>query len=317
MQSKQPQRQEHKTRPILVVGATGRHGGTGAFVARSLLEKQLPVRALVRGEDDRARTLRAAGAEVVVGDLHESSSLLPALAGVDTAFFTYPVGGGIVAAAANFAVAARAAGVTRVVTMSMGASRADSPSHLGRAHWVAEQVLEWSGLHCLHLRVAAFFYENLALLHRADIEGDGVIRNSYPGDVTMSWIAASDAGKLAVAALLKPARFGASTGVYPNGGHAYSFAQLTQLLGAHLGRALRHETISPDAWRRRLVALSAHEPRISDDMARHISVLGSFVRGPMRSDASFEALTGEAAQSLPDALAAGGLGLSRSPSALS
>jgi uncharacterized protein YbjT (DUF2867 family) len=40
-------------------------------VTRLLLDRGLPVRAMVRREDDRAAALRSAGAEVVVGDLLE------------------------------------------------------------------------------------------------------------------------------------------------------------------------------------------------------------------------------------------------------
>jgi len=100
------------SKPIFVIGGTGRHGGTGAYVARQLLKLGMPVRALVRQRDDRARSLEELGAEVVVGDLHDRRSLIPALEGTFTAYFTYPIAGGIVDAAANFASAARAAGET-------------------------------------------------------------------------------------------------------------------------------------------------------------------------------------------------------------
>ena len=55
--------------PILVTGAAGRVGGVGRKVVEILRQRGLPVRALVRSDDDRAESLRAAGAEVVVGDL--------------------------------------------------------------------------------------------------------------------------------------------------------------------------------------------------------------------------------------------------------
>lgn len=64
---------------ILVVGATGLLGG---HITRSLLERGRPVRALARSaaaED----SLRAAGAEVVRGDLKDPDSLRAACAGVD------------------------------------------------------------------------------------------------------------------------------------------------------------------------------------------------------------------------------------------
>jgi len=63
--------------PILVVGGTGRHGGTGAYVARQLLRLGIPVRALVRERDDRAKALEEIGTKVVVGDLREGLSDRP------------------------------------------------------------------------------------------------------------------------------------------------------------------------------------------------------------------------------------------------
>jgi len=59
----------------------------------------------VRRLDERTEPLQALGAEIVVGDLHDRASLVPALDGVGSAYFTYPVNGGIVQAAANFAAA--------------------------------------------------------------------------------------------------------------------------------------------------------------------------------------------------------------------
>ena len=51
---------------ILVTGATGKTGGQ---VAAQLLAAGYPVRAFVRHDDARSAALKAAGADVVVGDL--------------------------------------------------------------------------------------------------------------------------------------------------------------------------------------------------------------------------------------------------------
>ncbi len=51
--------------PILVTGAAGRTGGVGGEIVDILRGRGLPVRALVRTDDDRAGALRATGAEVV------------------------------------------------------------------------------------------------------------------------------------------------------------------------------------------------------------------------------------------------------------
>ena len=67
--------------PILVTGAAGRVGGVGREVVEILRQRGLPVRALVRSEDDRAESLRATGAEVVVGALTRPEAVARALEG--------------------------------------------------------------------------------------------------------------------------------------------------------------------------------------------------------------------------------------------
>ncbi|MGA8233286.1 MAG: NmrA family NAD(P)-binding protein [Candidatus Acidiferrales bacterium] len=257
--------------PILVVGGTGRHGGTGAYVARQLLKLGIPIRALVRQRDDRAKALEEIGAKIMVGDLRDRRSLIPRV------------------------------GLKRVVVMSMAPAHPDSPSHLGRAQWLAEEVLEWSGLSCIDLRIAALFFENLELLHREDILRDGVIRNSFP-DLPMNWISGEDAGKLAIAALRFPERFGDKREVYPTGTEKFTHTEVAGIIGRHLGRSLRHETISAEAWQTRLMELSQQDERISLDMARHISAVGASVRKPFPINDVFLTVTGEQPMTLDDAL---------------
>jgi uncharacterized protein YbjT (DUF2867 family) len=282
--------------PILVIGAAGRHGSTGATVIEGLRAAGRPARALVRRHDERAERLAGQGVDVVVGDLRDRRTLGLALADVETAYFTWPVAAGIVDAAANFAAAGRAAGLRRVVVMSMGVARPDGPSHLGRAQFLAEEVLEWAGFDCLHLRIAALFFENLDLLHRADILGDGVLRNSF-GEVAMNWMSGADAGRLGAAALLHPERFDGAKAVYPCGDERLTHAEIATILGRHFGRDLRHETVAPEVWRDRLIGLAATDDRVSTDMATHISAIGAALRQAMPANDLFERATG--AKSMP------------------
>ncbi len=70
--------------PVLVTGATGQQGGA---VARALLAGGTPVRALVRDAGAaRAKALAALGANLVIGDLNDSASLLAAATGVRGVF---------------------------------------------------------------------------------------------------------------------------------------------------------------------------------------------------------------------------------------
>ena len=294
--------------PYLVIGATGQHGSTGRYVAERLMADGKSVRALVRRDDERAAHLRALGAETIVGDLHDRSSLLPALQDVATAFFVYPVASGIVEAAANFASAARHSGLQRVVVMSMAASNPESPSPLGKAQWLAEEVLEWAGLACLHLRILAFFYENIELLHARSIRDANVIRNSF-GDVAVNWISGEDAALLAYSALVSPEKFGTQTTVYPSGGERLSFARIAEMLSEKLGRQIRYETVSQSIWEGELVELADTIPQINPGMAKHISSLGAAIKEAFPSNNMFESVVGRRPQTLADLLAAGSLGI--------
>lgn len=70
--------------PVLVTGATGKQGGA---VARALLAAGTPVRALVRDiHSEGAKTIKALGASLVLGNLNDSQSLLTATTGVRAVF---------------------------------------------------------------------------------------------------------------------------------------------------------------------------------------------------------------------------------------
>ncbi len=73
--------------PILITGAAGGVGGVGAAIVEKLRQQNLPVRALVHREDERAEALRATGAEVVVGDLTRAGDMVRALAGCRRLYF--------------------------------------------------------------------------------------------------------------------------------------------------------------------------------------------------------------------------------------
>lgn len=266
------------TNPILITGATGRHGNTGEYLVRRLREAGHPVRILARRRSERTERLAALGAEIAVGDLHDRRTLVPALADVDLAYFTYPIDAGVVSAASNYAAAVREAGRSpRTVVMSMGPANPDSPSDLGRAQWLAEQVLDWAGLDLLILRVAALFHENLLVLHSHSIREHGVIRNSFgPGKI--AWISAGDAAELALAALLHPERF-TDTVYFAKGSEEYSHVEIAELLTESSAGTIRYEPISREQWRDDLLALSrsADADAVNAAMAQHISAVGQMV----------------------------------------
>src|SRR3989442_1619038 len=104
--------------PILVTGAAGQLGAVGRTVCGLRLDRGLPVRAMVRREDERAAALRAAGAEVVVGDLLEPADVYPDVNGCRRIYFGMSVSAGYLGATVTMAAVAREAGVNALVNMS-------------------------------------------------------------------------------------------------------------------------------------------------------------------------------------------------------
>src|SRR5688572_23835672 len=104
--------------PILVTGAAGQLGAIGRTVTHLLLERGLPVRALVRREDERASALRAAGAEAVVGDLLEPADVYRVVSGTRRVYFGMSVSSGYLEATATMAAVARELGIEALVNMS-------------------------------------------------------------------------------------------------------------------------------------------------------------------------------------------------------
>lgn len=146
---------------ILIVGASGR---LGSLVARQALERGVPVRAMSR-TPAKLEALRAAGVEVVAGDLRDPASLARACAGVEkvmSAAHAFDGTGGNTPRTVDdlggrsLIAAASAAGVRHMVMMSIHGAHMDHPIDLFRAKAETEQTLRSSGLGYTILRPTAF-----------------------------------------------------------------------------------------------------------------------------------------------------------------
>jgi NAD(P)H dehydrogenase (quinone) len=187
-------------RKYLITGATGK---TGVHTVNNLLEAGHAVRAMVRKEDARSEALRAAGAEVVVGDLLDHDDLIRATTGMTGAYLCYPVRPGFIQGTAYFADAARRAGLEVVVEMSQISAREQAKSHAARDHWIAERVLDWSGVPTIHIR-PTFFSEWLIFPWVRDtIVKEGKIALPY-GEGRHAPISAQDQARFIAAVLTQP-----------------------------------------------------------------------------------------------------------------
>src|SRR6476661_10441502 len=147
--------------PILVTGAAGQLGAVGRSVTSLLLDRGIPVRAMVRREDERAAALRAAGAEVVIGNLLEPADVYRVVKGCQRVYFSISVSPGYLEAALRMAAVAREVGVNALVNMSqMTVSQMSiqntTPSPQQRQYWLSEQALAWSGVPVVTIRPTMF-----------------------------------------------------------------------------------------------------------------------------------------------------------------
>jgi uncharacterized protein YbjT (DUF2867 family) len=235
-------------RVVLVTGASGgQQGKTGRHVAEMLLARGVPVRAFVHRIDERSDRLRALGAEVVEGDLLDIRSVQPAVQGVSSVYFAYPVQDGLLDATAAMAVAARDAGVSRLIDLEMLVSSPDAPTPRMRQNYLSEQVFESAGIGAAHIR-ATVFYENLRALARQSLAAQGALRLPWGNDSTVvPLVSAEDVARVAVGLLTIPSVPARSS--YPVIGAVISLRDIIATLGRVLGREVRYEEISDEEWR--------------------------------------------------------------------
>jgi uncharacterized protein YbjT (DUF2867 family) len=141
---------------ILLTGVTGKTGGE---TARQLVKKGARLRALVRDEA-RAAALKAAGVELVVGDVADGETVRGALAGVERAFLLLPNGKRQRELEIQFTDLAVGAGVKHLVKMSSMEAVAHAKTPIPQAHWAVEQHIRASGLAWTMVK-PNFFMQNL------------------------------------------------------------------------------------------------------------------------------------------------------------
>jgi len=264
-----------RTCPILVTGAAGQLGGVGRTVVDLLLDRGLPVRALVRREDDRAAALRAAGAEVVVGDLLEPVDVYRAVRGTRRVYFGMSVSAGYLEATVTMAAVARELGVDALVYMSqMTVSQMDvqntTPSRQQRQHWLGEQALLWSGLPVVTVR-PTMFLESFLPLTAQSVRDRGRIELPF-GRGRTNPVAAADVARVVAAVLADPGphlgRVHELTGPRSQDMHG-----VAREFSASLDREVTYSDISPEEWEAGLSRAG-----LPEHVTQHVVTMGALHR---------------------------------------
>jgi uncharacterized protein YbjT (DUF2867 family) len=261
------------TKPVLVTSAAGgRQGKTGRHVSEMLLARGIPVRALVHTIDERSEALRARGAEIFQGDFLDVRSVQRAVQGTSSVYFAYPVQDGLLDATAAMAVAARQAGISRLVNLVMLQSSVDAPTPRMRQNYLSEQVFEWAGVGAVHVR-ATVFYENLGSQVRLSLPAQGAVRLPWGKETTLlPLVAAEDVARVAVGLLTSPSL--PANAAYPVVGTVISLKEIIATFGRVLGKNVRYEETTDDEWRHDAIARGYNQHAVE-----HLSALWKALRG--------------------------------------
>jgi uncharacterized protein YbjT (DUF2867 family) len=256
----------------LVTGAGGGIGSVSRQVVGLLVDDGRPVRAMVRRDDDRATALRELGAEVVVGDLTNPQDVANAMAGVDRIFFNMSVSPDYLTATSIVcAVALEAAPVEVIVNMSQMTvsqmtltSTSESKQH--RLHWLAEHIMNWSGVPVVHVRPTVFM-ENplLTMLAAESIRERGALVLPF-GRGRTSPIAAADVARVVAAVLHDPV--GHVGAVYElTGPEVLDANGIAEQYSRALGRPVTAEDIPLDKWTEQVLDPMGLPPHVQQHIA--------------------------------------------------
>jgi len=287
--------------PVLITGAGGGTGGVGRRVVELLLERGMPVRAMVHREDERAQALRDIGAQVVVGDLVRPSDVATALDGCRRMLFVMSVSPAYLNAAVTVATVARElgslealVGISQMTVSQMTAvSSLESKQH--RLQWQAEQVLAWSTLPVVQVRPTVFLENPLfTTLIAGSVAEKGMIRLPF-GDGRTSPVAAEDVAR-SVAVVLEDPEPHIGQVYELTGPRSQDMSGVAEEYSRALGKRVTYVDIPFDAW----AAEIRWGDGLSPHLQAHLKTMARLHRSNAydRTTATVASLTGHPAQTV-------------------
>lgn len=246
-----------------ITGVTGHVGGA---TARTLLERGVPVRAVVRDEAKAARWSDL-GAETAVADLGDVAALSAALSGCAGAFLllpTLPSGSDSEhrRLVESIAGAVEASGVPHVVELSSwGAELLEGTGPIRWLHML-ENRLRQTGTTVTAVRACHFQEKVEAVL--GPVLGEGI----YPvfgetADRPIPMVATRDISEVAAQSLLAPP---SGDQIIDLEGPATTEREVADIVAEMLGRPLQVVTIPREAWTPTLVAAGL-SPALASEVA--------------------------------------------------
>jgi uncharacterized protein YbjT (DUF2867 family) len=224
---------------ILLTGATGKTGGEAA---RALAAKGVKARALVRNAE-KAAELKAAGIELVMGDVTDAASVQKALQGVERLLVLLPNSQRQLELEKQLVDLARKAGVRHIVKMSSMEAMASAQTPIPQAHWASEQHIRQSGLAWTMIK-PNFFMQNLLGSARSIKENKSFSLPLGNGKTAMS--DTRDIGAVTAEALAGKGHEGQSYEI--TGPELITFVQVAERFSEVLGTRINYVAADPKAY---------------------------------------------------------------------
>lgn len=285
----------------LVTGAGGGIGGVSRRVVQMLLDGGEQVRAMVRRDDDRAEQLRAMGADVKVGDLTHAGDIADAMEGARRVFFNMSVSPDYLRATAEVCAVALELGRLDVIvnmsqmTVSQMTLTSTDESKQHRLHWLAEHVLNWSGLPVIHVRPTVFLDNPLfTFMASQSVRERGVLALPF-GTGRTSPIAAEDVACVVAALLRDPAdRVGQVFEL--TGPEVLDINGLAEQYSRALKRQITGNDVALEEWERQALAPLG----LPDHVGQHIATMARLHRDGRydRATGDVEQITGKPSQTV-------------------
>jgi uncharacterized protein YbjT (DUF2867 family) len=243
---------------ILVIGASGT---TGREVVRQLSTQGIRTRAFIR-DPGKASLFESENIETFLGDLDDPGSVKDSLAGIGKIYLATPSHPHQTAREGSVIRAASDVRIQHILKLSTLGAKPDSPMTMSRWHGEIETLLTSSGLPYTLFR-SHNFMQNLFGLVPDVILNDCI---SLPlGEAGISMVDARDIAASAVKVLTLDEPF--ETIYRFTGPEALTYPVIAEKLSTILGKPIRHERITLEETRRRLIDDSTPE-WLADDLIR-------------------------------------------------
>lgn len=271
----------------IILGASGQ---VGSALAEKLIEKNEPVRAVIR-DKEKAGNLERISIEVCIADYFDEKALKQALQGGDLIFVLTPetkksedILGDTKTLLKNYRSAIESSPIKKVVGLSsIGAQHASGTGNL-QMSYMLEQAFSGMPVHQIFVR-PTYYYSNW-LPYLSTVREQGILPTFFPADLKITMISPIDVAEY-IADII--ARDMEGLQIYElEGPEAYSSIDVAKTFGEVLDRKIEARQIPRAEWKETLQQIGFTEDAIKNFIEMTEAVIDGKTRPERKGTKSVE-----------------------------